>query len=135
MKRFTNFTNNFKETDGLLNKVNLLTKHFPNLQTAVKNTAETFKKTKSVTATLSTGFQGLWGIIKAHPIIAVITALSILNSIIDACTITTEEYNEILEKSRQELNDTTSKIESLSSELATTQDRIDELESKDNLIV
>lgn len=73
------------------------------------------------------------------PIVLAISALAVagfaLVKIWDACTTTTEEYAEKLEKSSNELQDINSKIQSLNSELQTTKERIIELQSKDALTV
>ena len=51
----------------------------------------------------------------------IVLAVAGLTAIIDACTITTEEYEKKLEESSQKYSETCSKLESVNSELATTQ--------------
>lgn len=66
-------------------------------------------------------------------ITAIVGAFVGLTAIIDACTTTTEEYEKKLEESSQKYSETCSKLESVNSELATTQQRIDELNAKESL--
>ena len=64
---------------------------------------------------------------------AIVLAFVGLIAVINACTTTTEECEEKLEESSQKYSETCSKLDSINSELATTQQRIDELNAKENL--
>lgn len=64
---------------------------------------------------------------------AIVLAFVGVTAIIDACITTTEEYEEKLEESSQKYSETCSKLESINSELTTTQQRIDELNAKESL--
>ena len=96
----------------------------------------------SVTAAYASA--GAMGVLKAvldsmksHPIIFVLSIicslLVALPPLIDACTTTTEEWDEKLKSTKQSLADLRQEAITLNDELQTTKDRIAELEGKENL--
>lgn len=85
------------------------------------------------------GFEAILNTLNINPIILAISAIVAagvgLYFLFDNLITTTEEYSEKLDESSQAYSETTSKIESLNSELETTQDRIKELEAQDTLTI
>lgn len=85
------------------------------------------------------GLKGALDLLNINPVMLAISTLVTVVAglwwIIDQCTTTTEEYNNKLTNSSQELSDINSKISSLNSELSSTRDRIQELEGKGSLTI
>lgn len=103
--------------------------------------AKAQKAASSSTLELGDAFKGLGiklgNMIKAHPILAVTTAVIALGAVIGLISDrinNAEKYaKKALDKSAEKVNTVKSEIDSLNSELQTTKDRIDELKSKENL--
>jgi len=92
---------------------------------------------KQALTMLSAGFTTLWGIISAHPIGAIITALAALavtaGVAMSGILVSAEEANEAMDSEFAEFEEAKSKVESLNDELDATKKKIAELESKGGL--
>ncbi len=103
--------------------------------------AKAQKAASTSTLELGEAFKGLGiklgNMLKAHPILAVTTAVIALGAVIGLISDrinNAEKYaKNALDKSAEKVNAVKSEIESLNSELQTTKDRINELKSKENL--
>ncbi len=103
--------------------------------------AKAQKAASASTLELGEAFKGLGiklvNMIKAHPILAVTTAVIALGAVIGLISDrinNAEKYaKNALDKSAEKVNAVKSEIESLNSELETTKNRIDELNAKENL--
>lgn len=90
------------------------------------------KTTATATNTLSGSLKGLWATIKTNPLFFIVTTLTGLSQLIKN-NLTYDAQLEKLKEYAQELSDVKSDIESLNSELSTTQEKIEDLESKGKL--
>lgn len=87
----------------------------------------------AATTTLGGAIKGLWAVLSNHPIILAIAAIAACVAIVDACTDSFDELVERASESRAAFEETQSEINSLNSELETTQDRIQELKAQGSL--
>lgn len=92
---------------------------------------------KQALTMLSSGFTALWGIISAHPIGAIITAIAALAVVagvaMSGILVSAKEANEAMNSEFAEFEEAKSKVAELNSELETTKQKISELETKGGL--
>lgn len=139
--------------DGAVGKVLLLTTATLALSAVLSHLTDNGKKTF---AELIAGFIGVeiaeggatagaglfkvaLDLLKAHPVIAgfalLTTALIAGKAIFDHFNVTLEEQHEKAQQAQSDYQEIASELETVNSELKTTQERIDELNSKDKLSV
>lgn len=104
------------------------------LQNASATTIQSAATTGATASTLgfTAALKGLWVVMKAHPLMSVITILTllapVLSKIIDATTTTAKEAEEAFSNSSVALQESKTKIESLENELDNLKKRLDDLD-------
>lgn len=76
---------------------------FPNLAGGVYDTWKIFKSGQGVLATVKSGFYGLWGVIKAHPLITIAAAVATAIAIFD-------NYNKRIEENEKKVSEASEKL-------------------------
>lgn len=139
IKRIVSVVNSLKldPTIGAVTFSNVLQGVFPRLQSAISGVVTAWQSGSSLmnsaTAAVGAGFQGLWGIIQAHPIIAAVTAITALVGALKYMSEAGERANQKMRDSVEAYNSSQSQIENVNNELLTTQTRIDELNAKESI--
>lgn len=84
--------------------------------------------------TAKNAFSGLWSFIKSNwKLLAIITAIGAAVKITDALITTPQEYAQAIDEAFSNFSEAQSEVEALNSELATTKDRIADLQAKGSL--
>lgn len=94
--------------------------------------------TNAFTASIAAAAKGLWAFLTTNPVGWAILATTAIFALVKAYDALTESFDEALEKaeeSQQAYEEQKSKVSSLNSELETTSQRLEELESKDSLTI
>lgn len=87
---------------GLKGKVNVLAQAFPNLANVITNFTGSIRAGSGVIKSFKIALSGLWGIIKAHPVIATVTAVTALVGVINGAS---ESAKESVRKRAEELRE------------------------------
>lgn len=135
-KVLKNITSVSKAVGGLSSlgdATSLLSLAFPNLAKGIGVFTTTLSNGTKGVGLLKAAFSGLWTVIKAHPIIATVSAIALAVKIFDAIHVSAEEATEAMEESFEEYDTAKQKVADINTELETTEDRIRELQAKGGL--
>ena len=121
----------------VINFANVFTGAFPKLEAAISGVSAKWNSDLTgmarVSETAGTAIKGLWGIIRAHPLIAIAAAVGSVVLAFNHLSKAGERANEAMNGSVSAYKKSADEVASLNTELETTQARIDELRAIDSL--